>query len=237
MTEPVNLSLFTTIWAIIVYALSLFYGLLAVYVGFTFMISGHDVIKREHAKAWFKNIIVMMVLIQGSYFLYGLILQAASLLTEGIVGLIDPTFFLINASTFSSFAVELLFSGLYLLTLIGMLFFLVMRYLAVGVGVAFFPLAIFLSFIPPLKGFGRLLLNLLGILIGMTFFQAVILLAASQLVSISLFSTLHIIVSIAAFSAAMLGSLFLLLFAKHNVGDLGIDGGFRTIGSLVTKLR
>ena len=49
LTEPVELSLFLSLWAIIIYVISLFYGLLMLYSGFNFMISGHDPIKRNKA--------------------------------------------------------------------------------------------------------------------------------------------------------------------------------------------
>ena len=42
MSEPVNLSVFAEAWSIIVYILSMFYGLLLIYVGFKFIISGES---------------------------------------------------------------------------------------------------------------------------------------------------------------------------------------------------
>ena len=47
MTEPVNFSLFSSLWAIMLYIISLFYGILMLYAGFNFMISGYDPVKRS----------------------------------------------------------------------------------------------------------------------------------------------------------------------------------------------
>jgi hypothetical protein len=37
MTEPIKLEMFVSLWAIILYVLSIFYGLLMLYSGFNFM--------------------------------------------------------------------------------------------------------------------------------------------------------------------------------------------------------
>ena len=78
LTEPVNISLFGSIWAIIIYILSMFYGLLLLYSGFNFMISGYDAVKREKAKEWFRNIFIMMIMIQMSYFIYSIVIDMNS---------------------------------------------------------------------------------------------------------------------------------------------------------------
>lgn len=50
LTQPANIEMFYSVWAIIVYMISLFYGLFFLYAGFQFMISGYDAAKRENAK-------------------------------------------------------------------------------------------------------------------------------------------------------------------------------------------
>ena len=74
MSEPVKLLVFAEAWSIIVYILSMFYGLLLIYVGFKFITSGESPEQREKAKSSLKNIIIMMILIQASYHLYDLII-------------------------------------------------------------------------------------------------------------------------------------------------------------------
>ena len=67
LTQTVNIDIFSSIWSIIVYILSLFYGILLMYVGFKFIISGHSVEKREKAKSDLANILIMTVLVQASF--------------------------------------------------------------------------------------------------------------------------------------------------------------------------
>src|SRR3989344_3264940 len=66
LSEPTNLQLFVGVWAIILYIISMFYGFLIIYSGFNLIISGYDSRKRERAKDWLRNIIIMIILIQCS---------------------------------------------------------------------------------------------------------------------------------------------------------------------------
>ena len=68
--QKVPIQLFAGLWAIIIYVLSMFYALLMIYAGFQFIISGYDAQKRENAKAWLRNIVIMIILVQASFFIY-----------------------------------------------------------------------------------------------------------------------------------------------------------------------
>mgnify|MGYP001595779206 FL=1 len=50
LSAPVNIEVFISLWAIIIYILSIFYGLFLIFAGFNFMISGYSAEKRERAK-------------------------------------------------------------------------------------------------------------------------------------------------------------------------------------------
>ena len=64
LSEPVNIQNFISLWAIIIYVLSIFYGLFIVLAGFNFMVSGYSAEKRERAKEWLKSIILMIIFVQ-----------------------------------------------------------------------------------------------------------------------------------------------------------------------------
>jgi hypothetical protein len=213
MSEPVNVSLFSPIWAIIIYIISLFYGLFLVFVGFNFIISGYDSAKRENAKHWLRNIVLMIIFVQASYFLYELILQLAALLTAGVFSIINQNFFLLTVDNAANLAFELVFSTSYLLTLVLSALLLVLRYLFVAVGVIFFPIGIFFNFIEPLAGYGKLIINSLLIMIFLPFFQAIVLLASSKLLELDTFGSFKIMIMIGAFTIANLMMILLVLFA------------------------
>lgn len=220
LTEPVDIYLFSYFWAIVIYILSLFYGLLLTYSGLRFMFSGHNVIMREEAKSWLKNIIIMMVLVQASFFLYELIIEVGAALTAGIMTLIPDDFFLLTADSLINFTLELVFGLLYLVVLLVTLLVLVMRYLFVGIGVIVFPIGIFLMFIPPLQGYGKCILHLCGTFIFMTFFQTIILLAASMVIAVPFFEHIKIVVMICAFLLVNAMVVFLIIINLAKINDL-----------------
>lgn len=213
LTEPVNISLFGYLWVIMLYILSLFYGVLMVYSGFNFMISGYDVVKREKAKEWFRNTLIMIVLIQASYFLYYLTIQLGSSMTLGTINLINEDFFKITADNIVNIGLQFFFAVLYVMILLSSAFILTIRYLIVAAGVALVPLGIFFYFIPPLKSYGKFILNFLGICIFITFLDAIIFLASSMLLEVPLFENMKILVMISAFGIANLLMIFLMFFS------------------------
>lgn len=218
-TSP-SVEIFHGVWAIIVYCLSLFYGLLFLYSGYQFLFSGHNVIKREMAKEWLKNTIIMIVLIQASFYLYGLVVDLGSTMSSAVLQLVDPEFFLITADNVVNIGLEFLLVGTYALVLFFTMLCLAMRYLIVAFGVLFAPIGIFCYFIPPLKSYGRLILNLLGMTIFVTFLDAIIILACSLLITIPLFASIKIIVMINCFLLVNSSYLFL---AKHAISKSSLS--------------
>jgi hypothetical protein len=213
LTEPVNLNLFSSLWAIMLYVISLFYAILMLYSGFNFMISGHDSVKRAKAKQWFLNIFLMVVFVQASYFIYSLILDISSLLTAGIINLVEDHFFLITADNIINIGLQFFFSIFYVLCLLTTVLLLTLRYIIVAVGVVFVPIGIFCYFIPPLNGYGRLIINFLGICIFITFFDAIIFLVCSQLIQIPFFENFKILVMISALTMVNLLMFYLIFFS------------------------
>jgi len=213
MTAPASVEVFFPLWAVIVYVISLFYGLFFLWSGFNFMISGYDTAKRENAKVWLRNVVLMIIFVQGSFLLYSLIIELSSMLTAGMISIIDPNFFLMTADNITNFGLQLMFLMTYIGVLAITILILAMRYLAVIIGVVFFPLGIFFYFIPPLQSYGKMVLNVLLVLIFVPFLDAVLLFGASALMTIPLFDNVKIMVSTMAFLSVDLLMILLLVFA------------------------
>ena len=213
LIEPVNVNIFQSFWIIIIYIISLFYGLFLLFAGFNFLISGYDSTKRENAKRWLSNIILMIIFIQSSFFVYNLVIELGSLMTVGVLELIPNNFFYVTGNSFSSIGLQLSLLLPYISALIVTIFLLALRYLFVSVGVVFFPFAIFFYFIPPLQAYGKMILNVLAVIIFVTFFDAVILFGASALMQISIFQQYNLIIATTAFLAIDLLMLCLIIFA------------------------
>ena len=213
LVEPVKIDIFLSLWAIMVYVISMFYGLLFLYSGFNFIISGYDIAKRENAKEWLKNIFIMIVMVQASFFLYGLVVELGSLLTTSVVGLIDTKFFMLTADNLPNIGLEFFFTLGYVATLIITSMLLILRYIIVLGGVVIAPIGLFLYFIPPLKEYGKLILNFIGICIFITFLDAIILLICSKVLDIALFQNFKILVMITAFTIVNFVLFYFMLFS------------------------
>lgn len=212
LTEPVNTSLFLEIWGIIIYILSLFYGLLLIYVGLKFIFSGYSPEQRDKAKSSLARILIMIVLVQSSYYLYGLVIEVVSALSSVLLNLMPSDFFLLTIDNITNMGLQFLFLGPYLIAILVTLIHLVLRYMIVSFGVMFFAIGVFLYFIEPLSNYGKLIINFLFATISMTLFYSLIFLASSKLLDIPLFANTKILVMIGAFSLANSLTLIAVLF-------------------------
>jgi hypothetical protein len=234
MTHPVNVHTFESLWVIIVYIISMFYGLFLIFAGFNFLISGYDAAKRENAKEWLRNTVLMILFVQASFIIYELIIEVGALLAAGVMDMIDPHFFLLTADSITNIGLELLLGLFYGLVLVITIVFLALRYLLVAVGVLFFPFAMFFYFIPPLETYGKALLNILLIIIFVPFFNALILFAASALLELPVFDNFKIVLMISAFLLINLFSLFLIVLGifKAVTSAANSDAG-KAIGAAI----
>ena len=212
LTDAVNIDSLSYFWAIIVYIISIFYALFMLFAGFNFIISSHDVVRREKAKIWLRNVILMIFLVQTSFFIYALFLEINSALTAGVISLINQDFFLLTVDNIANLGLELLLYFTYVIILVITVVSLALRYLFVMVGVMAFPMGLFLYFIPPLQSYGKLIINLLAVIILTTFIDALILLMGAQLLLVPGFENIKIIVMISSFFLVNVVNILLGLF-------------------------
>ena len=227
LTEPVNVEIFKHFWMIMVYIISIFYSLYFLIAGFNFLIAGFDVSRKEKAKQWLKNTLLMIFFVQASYFLYTAILELSSLLSAGTINMINPEFFMITIDNLANLGLEISFGIFYVITLLATDILLGLRYITVSSGVVFFPLGLFLYFTPPLRTYGKLILNVLIVTIFLPFIQSLMLLCASMLLEIPIFKNFKILIMISAFTLLNLTMLFLIIFAiiKSAFAVLNSDMG------------
>ena len=142
LSAQVNVDLFSSLWVIMIYMLSMFYALFILYSGFSFVISGYDVQKRESAKEWLKNIVIMIILVQASFFIYELGVQISSSMTSATLSLVSSDIFNTSSDNLTNIGLQLVF---YLSSISVLLFtsiLLIIRYGIVAIGVVLFPLGI-----------------------------------------------------------------------------------------------
>jgi len=227
----VHIELFSGLWVIILYVLSMFYALLILWAGLNFTISGHDVKKREKAKTWLRDIIIMIILIQSSYFIYELAIQLSGAMTSTTLSLASDRFFLLTYENIGNMALEITFFISYIATLLLTIIILIIRYAVVAIGVVLFPIGIFFYFFQPLREYGILILHFLGICIFVTFLDAILITGFSQLVQLAFFNNIKILVMISAFLLLDIFTIFLMFFSVIKAG-IGISN---KVMALATK--
>ena len=213
LVEPVEISLILPVWAIIIYIISMFYGLFFIYSGFNLMISGYDVEKRVRAKLWFKRIFLMVIFVQSSYLLYKIMVDISATLSQAIIKQVNPNFFLLTVDHFVNLGLGISFMTVYLVILLITVITLSFRYLLVFLGVIFFPLGLFLYFIPPFKVYGKFIINLFMVMIFFNFFVTLILLTSSLLVDVPMFTNFKMLLMLTSFLIVNLMMLFLIALA------------------------
>ena len=227
LTAQITPNLLLPLWTIIVYIISLFYGLFFLFAGFNFMISGYDAVKRENAKSWIRNVVLMVIFVQGSYLIYSLVIEISALLSTGVIQLIDPKFFLLTVNSANSLVMQLILLIPYVFVLLLTVIFLVVRYVLVYAGIVFFPFAMFFYFIPHLASYGKIILNVCSILIFSNFFACLVLLTCSILIGLPVFTDMKIVVMLVAFLLVDLLFIFLTVIGalKAVFGVLNSDVG------------
>jgi hypothetical protein len=237
LSEPVNIEAFISFWAIIIYIISIFYGLFIIFAGFNLMISGASAEKRERAKTWLKNIIFMILFVQASYLIYSYLIELSSAMTAGVFNIIDTEFFLLTVDNLVNIGLQLILAVPYALTLLTTIILLSLRYLLVAAGVVFFPIGLFFNFIPHLRSYGKLIINTLLIIIFLPFIQSLMLLTASKVAEIPIFENFKMLIMLSSFVLINLTMVLLIIFAiiKAALGVMHSDVG-RAVTTVVTKI-
>ena len=153
-----------------------------------------------------------MVCVQASYFMYELILEIELSLTSSVMTLVGNSIFLFSAlDILSGFGIFLMVGYGFSLFTLAILYFI--RYIIVIMGVLFFPLGIFLYFSPMLKDYGRMILNFILTAVFISFFNALILLASSRIVELSMFQDYKLFISMSAFILCNFMMFYFMLFS------------------------
>ncbi|MFH1972794.1 MAG: hypothetical protein ABIJ18_04935 [archaeon] len=224
LTQPIPIHFFSNLWGVIIYVISIFYGLLFLYTGLNFMISGYSARKREEAKSWLRNTLIMVFLVQSSFLIYSLIIDVNNVLTTAVFNMIDPNTFLLTWANFIDLPTTIVETLIYLMFVGITEQILQIRFIIITCGVILFPIGIFLYFILPLRNYGRAIINFLMICIFSSFFASLIILTGSLLAPQYLFGGTSFLGMAGIFlcvdlllSYLLFSSLFSLFNAKKRV--------------------
>ena len=230
-------------WQSIVTVISSFYLLVFLIAGFMFLFAGIDLEKREQAKTWLKNAIKMIVGVNISFALYQIILELATAITQFMWISGFERFF--GDSIFSTAGLVLLVFNAFAVVLAAITLFL--RYIFLLLGVALFPLAIFLFYTPKLENWGKMIINLLGGALFMQFIDVIMFVAADKILTQMIGSPGEAFVIPLAFCLVAVINVVIIVYAilksafsiAENAPVLTYALGALTgqIGTLITALR
>ena len=164
-------------WQSMVLVISSCYLLLFLGIGFMFLFSSLNPEKRATAKEWLKNAFMMIVLVNISYYIYVLILQLATAITQylwttSFLNFFDPNMFnSMGSITLIVYAIAVILSAITIF----------IRHVFLLIGVVLFPLGLFLYFIPPLQNWGRMTFNLIGIALFTQFIDVILFVASNHI--------------------------------------------------------
>lgn len=233
LADEVNINILKSFWSIIVYIISLLYGLLFMFSGINLMISGYDAEKRDKAKQWMQNTLVMIFLVQTSFFMYKLLLELTATLTSSVINMIDESFFLLTADSLLNIGLEILMGLSYVVVLLITIIVLSIRYLLVAFGVVALPLGIFLYFFPPSKQYGKLIVQFIIVAAIIPFVNALILLMGSQILDVGTFCNFKIVVMICTFSLTIVVNLMMVSFIVANSSGVVPKGATKLLTTAI----
>lgn len=153
-------------WNIVRTVISSLYLTVLTYAGLKLMIgtiAGED--ERNTLKRWVGGSIVSILLVNMSYILYGFAIQLNVGLSAMVFKQPNLIGFVAASAAFTMLLVVQTSTVLFVILL------LIVRHLLVIVGVVFFPIAIFLYYLPPTRRFGKLLSTLVFANIFIQFFE------------------------------------------------------------------
>ena len=210
LSSSLPLAPFASFWSIIVYVLSFFYIFLFLYAGVQFMVSGYDAQKRAHAKESLKNALFLLILVQSSFYIYSLLVDINAYLTQGMLQLLSDRFFLVADLGWDA-GFEVIFVLLYMVQLLLGVLLLLLRFFLVTLGVVWFPIGIFLYFVPPLREYGKAIIHFFLGIIFVPFILTFIFIIGDKLLHIDIFSGMKSFVLITSLMIVNLTLLYITI--------------------------
>jgi len=192
-----------------------------IYSGIGFITSGSDIVRRYEAKQAIKNMIISIILVSSSFYLYNLLIDMNSSLTSWVFTQVDPNFFTVTSNNFGNAILQIIMIIPYVLVLLLTVISLAARWLSVSFGIMFIPIGIFMYFVPFLRSYGKLIVNMSLLMIFFPFIASLILLGSSLLANAPIMQNFSIVFYIVAFLMidGLFFSLIKFVLSKSAVGE------------------
>lgn len=212
LISEVNINLFKDLWIFVVNALSLFYGIMILYVGLNLIIKSYDPMKRAKAKLMLRNSILIILLVNSSFILYDALLKLSHASIQVTYDFVNSDIYNIETNL-NNLNQNIVFFILFLFTATLTLLTLGIRYLFVSIGLVLFPIGIVLYFFDSTKSYGLFVIESLLILIFLPLIHLLIIAGTSKLLEIQIFSNYSILLLIISYFLISIATIFALFMA------------------------
>ncbi len=230
LIEPAPVSSFYHLWKVIVSVLSTLFVLIFTFCGLYLIVSGgEEPEKRNRAKEWLKQSIIMIIVIPLSFLIYQFIIDIASTLTNIMMSYVSTDFLYIGEGTINNLSLEIGFGVPYTIAAYLAVILLTIRYMFVCIGTLFFPIGLMFYFIPLTKEYGKVILTFILLNIFSTFFIAIFLAVYSVMSSSGFLSDLQILLACGALIVVDIFLIYIMFFATLKA----LFNGAKTVMAVV----
>ncbi len=198
-TEGASIGSFYEVWKIVMTISALISAIFLLISITKLILYSESVTERYNAKKTLQKFVLIIVLLPLTYYLYGLLLDVSTNMTDLFLNRVSTSFFEIKLRGVMSSIINLLVYLFYVIILILTIVLLMIRYLVLSVGVVFFPVGLLFSSFDYLKQYGSLILNFLFSNMFISVFCAIILQIFAKISNVYVFDDYEILLALAGF--------------------------------------
>lgn len=211
LLPAVDVFKYSSYWFLIVGIISSFYVLLFFLTGAKFLMGSYDAEQRASAKEWLKHTLIILAIVNTSLLWYSLIVALSSGVTQALWN--NGLESILNVDLNPLNIIWLIFLALSIIPAVISLYF---RQAIIIMGIMLFPIAIFFYFIEPLRSYGMLLLNLIGIALLMPIMDVILLIAinlvAEEFAGIAIIGLLSTAIGLVLMTLLNIGMFYFAVF-------------------------
>lgn len=220
-------SVFEGLWYLIMIVCRFITLIFLGFNGIKLMIYADNSIERSKAKSNMKNLVITLVFLSISFYVYNALLDFNNILTSFFLKDTDLNFFEAKFNNLLDNFLNLFYFLFYLIVLFITIVVLVTRYFIMSVGVVLFPIGILFFYNDSLKSYGSLIINFLLSNIFAGFIASILLKIISEIANVSFFDGFKVFLSISGLLITNLVMFLVMFFVifKAAFGSANNFGG------------
>lgn len=213
---------FKSLWRLIANITSVLLVLVVAFMGLWFLFNSLQPKTRLLFKEVIKKIVLILVGVNVSYYLYKTLLVFNSGLTSSVLSLVSEEFLRLTFDSLVNFSLEIIFGTVYLINLLVLVLLLSVRQVLLNAVVVLLPLIILLYFVPGFSGFAKTIIYSVLVLVFSSFLISIVLVVGSKM-SMEATMTSFLIVNATLLIVNLLIFYLIALVVLKTLDDSRID--------------